>query len=205
MAKKKHDPDKNLENKEARDANRDPITGAPGSHPVGTGIGAAGGGAAGAAIGSVIPGAGTVVGAVAGAAIGAVAGGVAGKAAAEAVNPTEEDAYWRENYQSRPYVEQGRDYAEYEPAYRHGYTAYTRYPERNFEEIEPDLRRDWETARGETSDLDWDRGARDASRDAWQRVRDRGVGASQHEANPKLQDPDVRSDNIRNDNVRDVR
>src|SRR3954467_11424837 len=37
-------------NKDDRDpANRDPITGAPGSHPVGTGVGAAAGGAAGAA------------------------------------------------------------------------------------------------------------------------------------------------------------
>jgi hypothetical protein len=36
------------------DANRDPITGAPGSHPIGTGVGAlAGGVAAGAAIGTM--------------------------------------------------------------------------------------------------------------------------------------------------------
>jgi hypothetical protein len=41
-------------NEESKDANRDPITGAPGSHPVGTGLGAAAGGmAAGAAAGSV--------------------------------------------------------------------------------------------------------------------------------------------------------
>ena len=36
------------------DSNPDPITGAPGSHPVGTGLGAAGAGAAGAAIGATI-------------------------------------------------------------------------------------------------------------------------------------------------------
>ena len=36
------------------DANRDPISGAPGAHPVGTGVGAiAGGAAAGAAVGTV--------------------------------------------------------------------------------------------------------------------------------------------------------
>ena len=40
-----------------RDENRDPITGAPGAHPVGTGIGAAAGGvAAGAAAGTVAAG-----------------------------------------------------------------------------------------------------------------------------------------------------
>ncbi len=54
-------------------ANRDPITGAPGAHPLGTGIGAAAGGiAAGAAIGAVAG----PVGALAGAVVGAVAGGL---------------------------------------------------------------------------------------------------------------------------------
>jgi hypothetical protein len=173
MAKRKPDYDK-IDKQENRDANRDPISGAPGSHPVGTGIGAAGGGAAGAAIGSVIPGAGTVVGGAVGAVVGAVAGGLAGKAAGEAINPTEEDAYWRENYRTRPYVQSGADYDQYEPAYRHGYTAYTRYPGQEFETVETDLRRDWDTTRGQSS-LDWDRGARDASRDAWYRVKDRAA------------------------------
>ena len=55
------------------DANRDPLTGTPGSHPVGTGIGAAAGGvAAGAAAGTLAAG---PVGTVVGAAIGAVDGG----------------------------------------------------------------------------------------------------------------------------------
>ena len=154
-----------------RDANRDPISGAPGSHPIGTGIGAAGGGAAGAAIGSVIPGAGTVVGGAVGAVVGAVAGGLAGKAAAEAVNPTEEDAYWRENYRNRPYYQTGADYDQYEPAYRQGYTAYTRYPGRDFNDVEQDLRSEWDRSRGKSS-LEWER-AKHASRDAWQRVKDR--------------------------------
>src|SRR5688572_33295838 len=70
-----------------RDANRDPLTGAPGSHPVGTGIGAATGGIAGAAIGA----AGGPVGAGIGAVAGAVAGGLAGKGVGEAVNPTDEE------------------------------------------------------------------------------------------------------------------
>ena len=84
------------------DANRDPITGAPGSHPAGIGVGAvAGGRPAGAAAGSVAGPVGTVVGA----AVGAVAGGLAGKAIAEQIDPTREDAYWRENYSGRPYVD----------------------------------------------------------------------------------------------------
>ena len=68
--------------------NRDPITGAPGSHPIGTGLGAAVGGvAAGAAIGSVAGPVGTAVGAAAG----AVVGGLAGKGVAETVEPTVDD------------------------------------------------------------------------------------------------------------------
>ena len=74
-----------------RDSNPDLITGEPGSHPVGTGLGAAGGGAAGAAIGSIAGPAGTAAGAV----VGAVAGGLGGKDVAEVVDPTGEDKYWR--------------------------------------------------------------------------------------------------------------
>ena len=57
-----------------RDINPDPVTGEPGSHPVGTGVGAAGGAVTGAAIGSAAGPVGTIVGGV----IGAVAGGAAG-------------------------------------------------------------------------------------------------------------------------------
>jgi uncharacterized protein (TIGR02271 family) len=68
-----------------QDANRDPITGEPRSHPIGTGTGAvAGGAAAGAATGTVAGPVGTGIGAAAG----AVVGGLAGKAAAEHFNPT---------------------------------------------------------------------------------------------------------------------
>src|SRR5688572_9669341 len=72
------------------DANRDPITGTPGAHPLGVGAGAATGGMAGAAVGAI----GGPIGAGIGAAVGAVAGGLIGKGAAQAVNPTVEDEYW---------------------------------------------------------------------------------------------------------------
>src|SRR5438128_8729789 len=86
-----------------KDENRDPLTDAPGAHPVGVGVGALGAGAAGALIGAVAGPAGIVVGA----AVGAVAGGLAGKGVAEAVNPTAEDAYWRGEYRNRPYYDEG--------------------------------------------------------------------------------------------------
>ena len=146
------------------DSNPDPITGAPGSHPVGTGIGAAGAGAAGAAIGAV----GGPVGALAGAAIGAIAGGLAGKGVGELINPTVEDEYWRENYRTRSYVEPDTSYEVYQPAYQYGWEARARHRDRKWDEIEPDLSRDWETHRG-TSGLTWEK-ARYASRDAWDRL-----------------------------------
>jgi hypothetical protein len=74
------------------DLHTDPISGAPGAHPVGTGVGAmAGGAAAGAAIGAIAG----PVGAVVGVAVGAVVGGLAGKGVAEMADPTAEEAYRR--------------------------------------------------------------------------------------------------------------
>jgi hypothetical protein len=154
--------------KDQPDANRDPITKAPGAHPVGVGVGAAGGGAAGAAIGAVAG----PVGAVVGGAVGAIAGGLAGKGVAEGVNPTVEDEYWRQNYKNRPYIDQGADYEAYRPAYRYGWESYGRYQGRKFDEVEPDLSRDWET-RQSGSTLGWNK-AKLAVRDAWDRV-ERGV------------------------------
>ncbi len=150
-----------------RDANRDPITGAPGSHPIGTGVGAAAGGmAAGAAAGMVAGPAGAIAGGV----IGAIVGGLAGKGVAEMIDPTAEEAYWRENYIGRPYVREGSTFDDYAPAYRYGLDAYPRYAGRTFDDVEPELRHDWQGARG-SSTLAWD-DAKHAARDSWHRVSD---------------------------------
>src|SRR5688500_4518240 len=122
------------------DANRDPITGAPGAHPVGTGVGAAAGGmAAGAAAGTVAAG---PVGTLVGAAAGAIVGGLAGKAVAEHFDPTAEDAYWRQNYEREPYYQKGMSYDDYSPAYQLGYESRSRYAGRGFNDVEKDLGRD---------------------------------------------------------------
>lgn len=144
--------------------NRDPITGEPGAHPVGVGVGAAGAGAAGAAIGSVAGPVGTVVGAV----VGAVAGGLAGKGVAEAVDPTAEDAYWRENYKTRPYAAHVSSYDELAPAYRYGWESRTKHAGRSFDEVETDLSRDW-ASDSSRSHITWEK-ARPATRDAWDRL-----------------------------------
>ena len=155
----------NNENNLDRDANRDPITGAPGAHPIGVGVGAAlGGAAAGAAAGTVVGPVGTLVGA----AVGAVVGGLAGKGVAESIDPTIEDAYWRDNYATRPYVTSGAKYDDYGPAYKYGTDAYVRQPNRSFQDAEADLARDWTNTRG-TSSLEWEN-AKHAASEAWHRT-----------------------------------
>ena len=149
--------------REDRDLNRDPITDEPGAHPIGTGVGAAGGAVAGAAAGSVAGPIGAAVGGV----VGAVVGGLAGKAAGEAVNPTAEEAYWRENYSKEPYYEQGRTYDDYAPAYRLGLSGRQRHQDQ-WTAVEPRLAGEWESNRG-NSTLNWER-ARPASQAAWTRA-----------------------------------
>ncbi|MBC7938839.1 MAG: hypothetical protein H7Z19_03595 [Chitinophagaceae bacterium] len=145
--------------------NRDPLSGEPGAHPIGTGVGATlGAVVAGAAAGSIVGPIGTVIGM----AIGATLGGLAGKGVAENIDPTAEDAYWRNEYRGRPYVDANATYDNYGPAYSYGVAAFGRYEGRHFELIEPELARDWNTMRGR-SDLSWDQ-ARPAVRDAWQRM-----------------------------------
>ncbi len=169
--------DKARENPDVRevDENPDPLTGEHGSHPIGTGVGAAGAGAAGAAIGAM----GGPIGAAVGAVIGAVAGGLAGKGIAEAIDPTVEEAHWRETYPTRPYYDEKVEYDEYAPAYRYGWETRSRLHDRSWDEVEPTMEREWTTARGESS-LEWER-ARPATRDAWDRVERMYPAQAPHE------------------------
>jgi hypothetical protein len=149
-----------------RDARRDPLGHEPGAHVAGTGTGAVIGGAAGAAVGAVAG----PLGAVVGAGVGALAGGLAGKGIAEAINPTEEEAYWRAHHQQSG-EQGGRPYEAYEPAYRFGWEGCVRYGGRSFDEVEDELGREWDSHRGR-SDLGWME-ARPAARDAWTRIQSR--------------------------------
>ncbi len=169
---------------EARDMNRDPITGTPGAHPVGTGVGAAGGAAAGAALGSMAGPIGTAVGGV----VGAVAGGLAGKGVGEAVNPTgekedvvvvdgvtgdrvvavdatDDDVHWQRAFITEPYYNSELIYDDYAPAYRAGYTDRRNNAKRTWEESETILQSEWERTKG-ASRLTWEE-ARDPIHAAW--------------------------------------
>jgi uncharacterized protein YjbJ (UPF0337 family) len=158
-----------MANDKKRDANRDPITGEPGAHPLGVAGGAAAGAVTGAAVGAI----GGPVGAAVGGAIGGVAGGLAGKGVAESVNPTEEEGYWRENFRTRPYYQGGREFDYYSPVYRYGWESAARpeYSGRRFEDIENDLGSNWTRARG-ASRAEWN-DVRHATRDAFERVHNR--------------------------------
>jgi hypothetical protein len=127
--------------------------------------GAAVGGVAGGATAGAL--AGGVTGPV-GAAIGAAVGAVAGAVMARKADPVIEDSYWRENHATRPYARKDVDFDHYQPAYRAGVESFNRNPGRSFDEIEPELSRDWNKARGSSS-LEWEH-ARPAARDAWDRV-----------------------------------
>ncbi len=145
--------------------NRDPITGTPGAHPLGTGAGAVSGGVAGAAVGTAVGG---PAGGVIGAAVGAVAGGLAGKSAAEAANPTAEEIFWRETYVREPYYVKGRTFEYYAPGFRAGWEGRVRHDGRSFDEAEPELKADYNLTKSEL-DPDW-QDVRPAARAAWDRV-----------------------------------
>ncbi len=154
-----HKPDSNP-------ANRDPITGEPGAHPVGTGTGAAVGGVIGAVAGSLAGPIGTALGAAAG----AVAGGYAGKAAGEAANPTEHETYWKANYSKRPYAKDFKSYDDVAPAYRYGWESASKPAHKglSFSDVESTLSKDWDKVKGGTATT-WDK-AKVAVKDAWERV-----------------------------------
>lgn len=151
---------------EAAKANRDPITGAPGAHPMGVGVGASVGGvAAGAVAGTLAAG---PVGTLVGAAVGAIVGGLGGKAVAEHFDPTVEERYWRENHSRQPYYQKGKEFDDFAPAYRLGWEGRSRYPDTRFDDAESRLATDYDAMRGD-SQVAWG-DAKQATRAAWERT-----------------------------------
>ena len=161
--------------------NPDPITGAPGAHPVGTGIGAATAGTAGAALGTI---AGGPIGGVIGAAVGSLVGGLAGKGVAEIIDPSAEETYWQGAHSQEPYYDPNYTFDDYRPAYRVGFGTFPEYVQlgRTFENSEEDLKSKFEKSKGK-SRLEWEK-ARHATRAAWDRLHDTKRSASGNEVEP---------------------
>jgi len=147
------------------DLNRDPLSGTPGAHPIGTTGGAASGAVAGGAAGLAVGG---PIGGLVGIAAGAVAGGLAGKGVAEMVNPTEEEEYWKDSYRSEPYYMKGKPYEHYAPAYRTGWEGRVLHDGHSFEEAESDLIARYNQTRTE-DDVAWN-DVKPAVHAAWDRV-----------------------------------
>jgi hypothetical protein len=145
--------------------NPDPITNEPGSHPIETGIGAAAVGAAGGMAAGAFGG--PVAGAV-GAIAGALAGGYAGKGIGEMIDPTIEDSWLRDNFESRPYVQEDETFEMYQPVYRYGAEAEAKYGDAGFDAIVNDLEKDWAKSEG-IPGMTWPR-ARDAVKDSYERT-----------------------------------
>jgi len=98
-----------------------------------------------------------------------------------------DDDYWSKQFRSRPYATKKTTYETYRPAYEHGTTMSTKYAGKSFEEVEADMRAEWErlhahgkaasrTGRRTTTEVEaaaapvltWEE-ARPAVRDAWDR------------------------------------
>lgn len=133
-------------------------------HSLGAGTGAVAGAVTGAAVGSV----GGPVGSVVGALAGGVMGAKAGDSIAEAVNPTEYNAYFQKEFRNAPYYSAGREWSDYEPAYKYGYETYSENRGQKFEDVESNLERKWDSIRVR-SGLAWNE-ARDAVRDGWHHI-----------------------------------
>ena len=133
-------------------------------HSLGEGTGAVAGAVTGAAVGTAAGPVGTVVGAIAGGMLGAKAGG----SVAEAVNPTEYNKYFESNYRNAPYYSAGRDWSDYEPAYKYGYDTYGQYRGQRFEDVEPQLARDWDSTNA-NSRLAWNE-AKGAVKEGWHHI-----------------------------------
>jgi uncharacterized protein YcfJ len=133
-------------------------------HSLGAGTGAIAGAVTGAAVGSVVGPVGSVVGAVAGGIVGAKAG----DSIAEAVNPTDYTDHFEREYRSTPYYNADRDWNDYEPAYKYGYDTYGQYRGQRFEDVEPQLERDWNSTKA-NSRLAWNE-AKGAVKEGWHHI-----------------------------------
>jgi hypothetical protein len=82
-----------------------------------------------------------------------------------------EEAYWRDNWQSRPYASADRGFQFYVTAYRYGFESGRDRRGSEWHEVERDLRDGWERYKdaGQTT---WEQ-IKEAVRDGWQRATNR--------------------------------
>jgi hypothetical protein len=79
-----------------------------------------------------------------------------------------DESFWRDNYRTRPYTDESRDFEHYRPGYQYGYESADRIGPRPWSEAEPELRKGWDRYEGR-SDSTWE-DIKDSVRDAWDRI-----------------------------------
>lgn len=79
-----------------------------------------------------------------------------------------DQSWWRENFKDRPYVSADRSFEYYEPGYRFGYESANRYRGRQWNDVEPNLRTDWDHYEGRGNSA-WEN-VKDAVHDAWDKI-----------------------------------
>jgi hypothetical protein len=81
----------------------------------------------------------------------------------------EEDAWWREEFPSRPYAA-GRSYDELRSAYQYGYECGVHNMGRLWDDVKEDLQTGWDRFEGKgPGGAAWEN-IKDAVRDAWDRI-----------------------------------
>jgi uncharacterized protein (TIGR02271 family) len=82
----------------------------------------------------------------------------------------DDDTYYRKDWQTK-YASLGGTYDDYAPAYRYGYDMRrdARYQGRNWDDVESDLRSDWDTRYGSSGASTWER-MKAAVRSGWDRM-----------------------------------
>ena len=86
----------------------------------------------------------------------------------KSIDLTAEEKYWQEHHQTQPHATEGTTYKHFASAYRVGAEAATKYPGKDFHEIEDDIALDYEKHQIGSA-LPWDR-VRGASKAAWSKV-----------------------------------
>ncbi|MGE0753974.1 MAG: hypothetical protein AB7L92_02305 [Alphaproteobacteria bacterium] len=122
-------------------------------HPIAAGTGGMAGGIGGAAVGTAFGGfPGTVVGGI----IGAITGALAGEGIGDTFisDDDTDERYYRSEHANRPYAA-NRPYENYRSAYMYGSYAGNRHYGKRYEDVEPQLQKEWNDYRGQ-KDLGWD-------------------------------------------------
>jgi hypothetical protein len=98
----------------------------------------------------------------------------------KSVNWSTENAYWRDNYTTRPYYKEGDKYETYQPAYHYGVEAYRKNHGKKYEDVkESSLRSGWGHFK-HNSKMAWE-DAKEATHDAYDRLfRRHSEGRSDH-------------------------